>query len=254
MTIELKIENDTFLVEVVRSQRRHNSVALRYIAHNNFVLSVPVDTSEKWIRDFLEKRRSWIKKILRKPVLPENIKPIVPGCSAATEYYRVFVVENTEVRFPQYKIVQYNADKKTLFKVSPEFFSAEHCGQLYQILEKHLLVESMKAGAPELIQRAQRYADQHQIAVKEIFVKIQKSRLGYCTHDKRIMLNARLFFAPQKIRDYVIHHELAHTRYHNHSRQFWQYLEEIFPGAKATDKLLRDPTLYSMKVIPPEAE
>lgn len=253
MMIELNLSNDICRIEVVRSGKRRSSVSLRYTAQNTFVLAVPADASEKWIRDFLYKKRSWIKKILTKATRYENAQSIVPGSSASTAYHKIIVTADNTLKFPRYKFVHDIAERATIFQIAPEFFNAEHQATLRENLEKYLLVQSMKIGTQELIERAQHWATLHQITVKEFFVKVQKSRLGYCTHDHRIMLNARLFFAPEKIRDYVIHHELAHTRHHNHSRQFWQFLEKIFPGAKETDKLLRDPTIYSMKVVCPEA-
>ena len=56
--------------------------------------------------------------------------------------------------------------------------------------------------------------------------------------------------ADQRTIDYVICHELAHTKHKNHSKRYWAYLEQLFPGAKAADKLLRDSSVYSMRVTP----
>ena len=34
--------------------------------------------------------------------------------------------------------------------------------------------------------------------------------------------------APKKIIRYVVLHELAHTKIHNHSPRFWSYLKSIY--------------------------
>jgi hypothetical protein len=39
--------------------------------------------------------------------------------------------------------------------------------------------------------------------------------------------------------DYVVVHELAHTVFHNHSRQFWRQVEAILPDYKERRKWLR---------------
>ena len=44
---------------------------------------------------------------------------------------------------------------------------------------------------------------------------------------------------PERLRDYVILHELAHVKHKNHSKRFWDYLEEICPGSKKLDTELK---------------
>ncbi len=44
--------------------------------------------------------------------------------------------------------------------------------------------------------------------------------------------------APQAIVDYVIIHELAHLKYMNHSRKFWQFVERFCPRWKEYRKWL----------------
>ena len=148
--------------------------------------------------------------------------------------------------FPKYRVVRHAKESSATFYLAPGFFEEQNQEKLHGNLEKYLLAQMMKAGTKALVERAHYWADLHAIKVKEIFVRVQKSRLGYCTHDDRIMLNGRLLFAPQRLRDYVICHELAHTKHKNHSKQYWAYLEKLFPGAKAADKQLRDSSVYSM--------
>jgi hypothetical protein len=44
---------------------------------------------------------------------------------------------------------------------------------------------------------------------------------------------------PQELMDYVILHELAHTRIKNHGREFWKMLDAMIGGAKKLDRRLR---------------
>jgi len=249
MTIELN--GDAFRVEVVRSAARRTSVSLKYAEHGNFVLSVPLATPERYIREFLEKKRGWMQKVRSKARELDRAQTIIPGSLIHTEFYNLIVAEDKHLAFPQYRIERRKTEQLSVFYLAPGFFAAENQPKLWQNLEKYLLAHLVRLGGQSLIERTQYWAEYHKIRVREVFVRVQKSRLGYCTHDDRIMLNARLLFAPQKIRDYVIHHELAHTRYRNHSKQYWAYLEQLFPGAKTVDKMLRDSSVYSMKIQPP---
>ena len=43
-----------------------------------------------------------------------------------------------------------------------------------------------------------------------------------------IFYNWKIIMAPKKIIRYVVLHELAHTKIHNHSPKFWSYLKSIY--------------------------
>jgi predicted metal-dependent hydrolase len=44
---------------------------------------------------------------------------------------------------------------------------------------------------------------------------------------------------PEFVRDYIILHELAHLREMNHSRRFWQVVEELCPDFRRAEDFLR---------------
>lgn len=56
-----------------------------------------------------------------------------------------------------------------------------------------------------------------------------KKRLGSCSGKNSLCFSWRLMLYPPEVVDYVVVHELAHIRHHNHSRDFWAYVEQILP-------------------------
>ena len=70
-------------------------------------------------------------------------------------------------------------------------------------------------------------------------VKSYKSRWGSCHHDGRIYFNWRLIMAPEWVVDYVVVHELCHLQHANHSREFRNLVQSIFPACREATTWLK---------------
>ncbi|MCL4411521.1 M48 family metallopeptidase [Candidatus Marsarchaeota archaeon] len=63
---------------------------------------------------------------------------------------------------------------------------------------------------------------------------------GSCSPNNRISINLKLLYAPESVLDYVIAHELAHTRVRNHSKRFWDEVARAAPNYRDARKWLKD--------------
>ena len=89
-----------------------------------------------------------------------------------------------------------------------------------------------------LVRRTRDLAARHGFAINKVFVRRQKTRWGSCSWKNNINLNIRMAHLPGVLIDYVILHELTHTRVRNHSPQFWDELEKVIPAPKLLDREL----------------
>ena len=66
-----------------------------------------------------------------------------------------------------------------------------------------------------------------------------RTRFGSCSGKNSICFSWRLMLYPPEAIDYVIVHELAHIRHHDHSPAFYALIEQYLPDWKARMKLLK---------------
>ncbi|MBW2605291.1 MAG: DUF45 domain-containing protein [Deltaproteobacteria bacterium] len=83
-----------------------------------------------------------------------------------------------------------------------------------------------------LVDRLNELASANGFEYGRVFVRSQKTLWGSCSGKNNISLNLNLLRLPDDLRDYVILHELVHTRIKNHSRTFWTELEKYVDEAK----------------------
>jgi predicted metal-dependent hydrolase len=105
---------------------------------------------------------------------------------------------------------------------------------------------ALKKEASNLLpQRLDKIARQYGFVYKDARIKRLRSRWGSCSTDGLITLNYYLVQLPWHLIDYVLLHELIHTRALNHGHEFWGLFEQHLPNAKALRSEIRQyrPTL-----------
>lgn len=64
---------------------------------------------------------------------------------------------------------------------------------------------------------------------QRVLIKCQRTRWGSCSSRKTISLSLKLLFLKPELVEYVLWHELCHTRQPNHSAAFWALLSQHEP-------------------------
>ncbi len=84
------------------------------------------------------------------------------------------------------------------------------------------------------------FAKKMQLFPKDLSFRSQKTRWGSCSASGHLSFNWRLIVAPKDVIEYVIVHELAHLKHHNHSANFWLLVASQIPNYRNLRKWLRD--------------
>ena len=91
----------------------------------------------------------------------------------------------------------------------------------------------------EITRRLKYLAAKHGFTYNRIFIRNQKARWGSCSYRNNISLNIKITRLPEELMDYVILHELTHTRIKNHSDKFWKSLDMLVGDARKKAKSLK---------------
>lgn len=109
-----------------------------------------------------------------------------------------------------------------------------------QSFNEGFLSVNKTAARNRIITRLAELARQYGFTYKNVSIRNQTTRWGSCSAKGNISLNLKLVALPPELGDYVILHELVHTRVHNHSARFWQELDKYVGDGKAKAKALRE--------------
>jgi len=107
-----------------------------------------------------------------------------------------------------------------------------------QALDSSEMVDKVRA-KKKLTNRIKQLALQHGFTYNRLTIRNQKTRWGSCSNKKNINLNVKLVLLPDDLSDYVILHELVHTKVQNHGKKFWAELDKHVRGGKVMAKRLR---------------
>ena len=99
-------------------------------------------------------------------------------------------------------------------------------------------IEILRAKAKSILPKKAEYFSKI-MGVTPTAVKINsaKKRYGSCSGKNSINFSLYLMDKDEKFIDYVVVHELAHIKHHNHSKDFYKFIEKFMPDYKERMKM-----------------
>jgi predicted metal-dependent hydrolase len=109
-----------------------------------------------------------------------------------------------------------------------------------ELAAKRYLKDKLKKESKDMIYSfVKEYASKMNLSYNSIRLKDQSSRWGSCSAKKNLNFNWRLIMTPPQVLRYIVVHELAHLKYLDHSKNFWNYVECYDPEFRENRRWLR---------------
>ncbi|MBO5433549.1 MAG: M48 family metallopeptidase [Clostridia bacterium] len=146
---------------------------------------------------------------------------------------------NITVRAPykisEREIEEFVSDKKEwLEKAVLKQMNRNRNKKEYTDDEIKILREKAKTVLPEKVKY---YSSIMDVYPKSIKINSAKKRYGSCSGENNINFSLFLMDKDERFIDYVVVHELAHIKHHNHSKAFYGFIESFMPDYKERKKL-----------------
>ena len=231
----LKIQN----VEInFRKSLKAKNISIRIKPFEGVLVTVPRFLSFKIANDFVESKMNWIQKNLLKIQSQEQLQTNFKiGSVFHTKFHSFFIDSTSEIKNT---FLKENKFIKIYISEKKEVQSIESQDYIRNIIEQILRIEA-KSYLPK---RVDELAKKHNFTYQKLAIKNTKTRWGSCSFKNNINLSLHLMRLREELIDYVILHELVHTKVKNHSREFWTNLGIHCPKSKSLDEELKK---YSLR-------
>ncbi len=213
-----------------RKSSKHMRISID--AHNKVRVSQPLWVPYRHGLTFATQKTEWIQQ-RRQPVatLEDDTK--------IGKFHRL-IITKSEVSNISTRV----SDRTISIKIPNKF---EIMSEPVQEKVRQACIRALKKEAESLLpQRLATLAERFDYTYTSVKVKHLKSRWGSCTSNKEITLNCLLMQVSWSEIDYVILHELAHTKHMSHNSDFWSSVGATMPDYRTTKAVIskRKPVVF----------
>ncbi|OFY39870.1 MAG: hypothetical protein A2Z69_02655 [Bacteroidetes bacterium RBG_13_44_24] len=216
------------IYKVVFSRRK--SISITVTPDKGVIVRAPYGVSSNSIDKFVREKEGWIRKHTDKYsgiTRLNNNKKYIDG---ETHLFmgkecRLKIIYSTQLFVNQYdNIIEVGTDGKD--------------GRVKMMLDRWYRKKAGDFISGNIKEILNRYSD-HGFFPSALVVKPLKSRWGSCTSKGKLTISSELIKIDPVFAEYVIIHELCHLKNHNHGKEFYRLLEELYPDYKTVRKDLR---------------
>ena len=220
------IHDDEFGKITIRRNPQSRHIRIRVAPDSTLRVSAPAYTPMFLVKRMITSSRNELRSMLQKQT-PELT---YESGSAIGKSHSLLVREGSSL-----KIARHGLQISVTLPESKELSNPDVQAQL----REHIIAALRREAKGYLPKRLKYLADSHDFAYSKVRFSHASGRWGSCSSSGTISLNIALMKLPFELIDYVLIHELAHTRHMNHSSDFWEVVATYDPSYKLHRSLLK---------------
>ncbi len=232
---QIRIGNTLIDYRLIYSSRQ-KTIELVIDLDSGFTVKAPANLSKAEVAANLQRKTNWIITSLDKMnevIRNETRKEFVSG--------EKFLYKGKRYRL---KVVQVNEEIVPSLTFTHSKFIAHVPASIpeldYPRIIQPLFIDFYRQKAEKVLnQRAKKYLVYFEVKPSLIKVQSLKNKWGNCSKTNQLRFNWRVVMAKTSIIDYVVVHELCHTKHKNHSKAFWNEVQKILPDYEGRKEWLR---------------
>lgn len=214
----------------VRLGRKYRNLSLRMAPGKGVWVNVPLGFSVSQVTDFIKKHIEWIDKNRARFETEKLECQHSVGDKIKTKLHSIELVEHAGAEFASRKV------GREIKLYVPSLVKQEVLNRVVV----DFIAKVMKFECQELLpMRVKELAEHYGFKYGKLSFRNNSTNWGSCSAENNISLNVKLMQARSEVIDYVILHELCHTKIRNHSDQFWSLVESVCPDYKTLRKELK---------------
>ena len=203
--------------QIIRSKRKSISLIIKH--NGDFIIRAPINAKDADIIKFVSQKAEWIIS-KRKEQLNNKLTPLSFNSD-----------DKLTILGQMYNITYLNVARTKV--VNNQIFVPKE-------KSKEKLITFLKRFAKNYLDdRVLHIASLFDFKYASVSISSAKSCWGSCGPRNRLHFTYKLMLCTEDVVDYVIIHELCHTKVKNHSAKFWDLVRSCCPNYKMFEKWLK---------------
>lgn len=217
-------------------RKKVKNINLRINQNMEVYISAPLNLHSDYIKNFIKSKEKWIKDVLTKI---EKVKKNKIDFQYITGEKHKFLGKD-------YTLIVKNANNNKISVNNENDEIIFHTKSTLSEERKKIMNKWYYDNAKKIFSLLmEKWLEKLEENIEHLSIKPMKTRWGSCNYNKKyINLNVELIKRSPFEIEYVILHELAHLKYPNHGRGFYNYIENYMKNYREAEKMLNAKHYY----------